>query len=91
MILLIFKAIPYSILSIILSNLNRQIRLIEKKLEEIVPGEYAEAQRHYYQSYLSDLKPMRALIMQEIYRRAEWIEFEILDKDIYLKWLKPQS
>ena len=56
----------------------------------IVPGKYADAQRHYYESYLAELKPRRATILNEIYRRAEWVEFEVIDKDMYLKWLKPQ-
>ena len=91
MMIIIFKSIPYSILSILLSNLNRHIRLTEKKMESILPGKYADGQRHYYELYLSDLKSRRDTIMKEIYRRAEWVEFEVIDKGIYLKWLKPQK
>jgi len=68
---IILQIIPYGALSVLLSSINRDIRAIKLKIKAIEPGTYAEAQLHYYESYLTDRISLRNNIMKEVYRRAE--------------------
>jgi hypothetical protein len=88
---IILHFLPYGILSVILSSINRDIRNCLKIIKTINPGPPGDYQISYYQSYIKTRKTVRDQIMAECYRRTEHIEFDHANKEIYLRDFRSKS